>query len=101
MAKASMIQRNLKRQKLSAKFSERRKELKKASIDPNLTVAERLESQTQLQKLPNNSSPHRIRNRCHLSGRPRGYYRKFGLARTKLREVAMRGEIPGLVKSSW
>ncbi|MAA74370.1 MAG: 30S ribosomal protein S14 [Salinisphaeraceae bacterium] len=101
MAKKSMVQREVKRARTVEKYAERRAELRKKIKDPNATMDERFEAVQELQKLPRDASPHRLRNRCHLTGRPRGYYRKFGLARNKLREAAMNGEIPGLVKSSW
>jgi small subunit ribosomal protein S14 len=96
-----MVQREVKRARTVEKYAERRAELRKKIKDPNATMDERFEAVQELQKLPRDASPHRLRNRCHLTGRPRGYYRKFGLARNKLREAAMNGEIPGLVKSSW
>ncbi len=101
MAKASMINRDRKRARLSAKYGARRAELKAKLKDPSLSFEERYEAQLRLQKLPRDSSRSRQRNRCRLTGRPHGYYRKFGLARNKLREAAMRGDIPGLVKASW
>ncbi|MDJ0863206.1 MAG: 30S ribosomal protein S14 [Gammaproteobacteria bacterium] len=101
MAKASMINRDRKRARLAAKYGARRAELKAKLKDPSLSFEERYEAQLRLQKLPRDSSRSRQRNRCRLTGRPHGYYRKFGLARNKLREAAMRGDIPGLVKASW
>ena len=101
MAKQSMIQRENKRTKLVAKYAAKRAELKKIMSDPNADDAERWQAQMAFQKLPRDSSPVRQRNRCEITGRPHGYYRKFGLGRNKLRESAMRGEIPGLVKASW
>ncbi len=101
MAKASMINRDRKRARLAAKYGVRRAELKAKLRDPSLSFEERYEAQLKLQKLPRDSSRSRQRNRCRLTGRPHGYYRKFGLARNKLREAAMRGDIPGLVKASW
>lgn len=101
MAKASMINRDRKRDKLVGKFATRRAELRKRSKDPNLGYEERYAAGQELQRLPRDSSPARQRNRCRLTGRPHGYYRKFGLGRNKLRESAMRGEIPGLVMASW
>ena len=98
---ASMVERELKRQKTVAKYAKKRAELKAIIKDPNTTEEERWEAQLQLQKQPRNASKIRLRNRCGLTGRPHGYYRKFGLARNKLREAAMRGDVPGLVKSSW
>jgi small subunit ribosomal protein S14 len=101
MAKKSMIAREDKRKKLSQKFSVKRKSLKETIRNPNSTFEEKEAAQLQLQKLPRDSSISRVRNRCNLTGRPHGYYRKFGLSRNKLREATMRGDVPGLVKASW
>lgn len=101
MAKKSMIARERKRAALIEKYAERRAALKLRINDPQATREERFVAVQELQKLPRDSSPVRFRNRCSITGRPRGYYRKFGLGRNKLREAAMNGEIPGLVKSSW
>lgn len=101
MAKKSMIAREKKRAATVAKYAAKRAELKARIRDPKASMEERYEAVQELQKLPRDASPVRGRNRCEATGRPRGYYRKFGLARNKLREAAMRGEIPGLVKSSW
>ena len=101
MAKKSMVNREIKRQKAVAKYAEKRAELKRKMLDMNLSAEEREEAQRKFHALPRNASPCRLRNRCNLSGRPHGYYRKFGLARNKLREAAMRGDVPGLVKASW
>ncbi len=101
MAKVSMINREKKRMRMVKKYAARRAELKARIIDPNLSEEERHAAKVALNKLPRNSSPSRVRNRCALTGRPQGYYRKFGLSRNKLREAAMRGDIPGLVKASW
>ena len=101
MAKVSMINREIKRLKTVQKYAEKRKALKAIIANPNSSMEERMEAQRGLQKLPKNASPIRMHNRCRLSGRPHGYYRKFGLARNKLREAAMRGDVPGLVKASW
>lgn len=101
MAKVSMINREEKRRKTVAKYAAKRAELKAKSVDMNLSVEDRNAARDALQKLPRNASPVRMQNRCNLTGRPHGYYRKFGLSRNKLREAAMRGDIPGLVKSSW
>ena len=101
MAKVSMKQRELKREKLVAKYAAKRAAIKEEMRNPELS-AEALEALVvKMQKLPRDSSPVRQRNRCSLTGRPHGYYRKFGLARNKLREAAMRGDIPGLRKASW
>ncbi len=101
MAKASMVNRERKRQRLVAKYAERRTALRKAVKDAQLPPEEREAAKLQLNKLPRDSSPSRLRNRCSLTGRANGYYRKFGLGRNKLREAAMRGDVPGLVKASW
>ena len=101
MAKQSMINREKRRARLVAKYAKRRAELKGVIRNPESSDDEREQAQLSLQRLPKNSSPSRMRNRCGITGRPRGFYRKFGLSRTKLREAAMRGDIPGLVKASW
>lgn len=101
MAKLSIINREQKRERTVAKFAAKRAELKKKLKSVNLSEDEREELQKKFQSLPRNASPIRLRNRCRDTGRPHGYYRKFGLSRTKLREAAMRGDIPGLVKASW
>lgn len=101
MAKVSMVNRELKRQRMVQKYAAKRAELKRRLKDPNLSEEERSELWRKFHSLPRDSSPTRLRNRCRLSGRPHGYYRKFGLGRNKLREAAMRGDIPGLVKASW
>lgn len=101
MAKKSMINRELKRQQTVAKFAEKRAALKAVIANPNSSPEERWEAQIALQKQPRNASAARLRNRCRVTGRPHGVYRKFGLGRNKLREAAMRGDIPGLVKSDW
>lgn len=101
MAKVAMIEREKKRARTVAKFSEKRRNLKAIIADMTLADKERWEAQIKLQKLPRDSSPTRGQNRCRITGRPHGVYRKFGLCRNKLREAAMRGEVPGLVKSSW
>ena len=101
MAKKCMLERELKRQLLIEKYRTKREALKKRIKDSAISYEERLQAVSDLQKLPRDSSPVRKRNRCMLTGRPRGYYRKFGLGRNKLREMAMSGEIPGIVKASW
>ncbi len=101
MAKVSMIIREKRRTKLVKKYAARRAELKKLISSPDIGFEERQEAMFALQKLPRDSSPARQRNRCAISGRPRGFYRKFGLGRNKLREAAMRGDVPGLRKASW
>jgi small subunit ribosomal protein S14 len=101
MAKTALINRNEKRRQTVKKLSAKRAELLAAANNPKLAQEERYEARLKLQKLPRNASPVRLRNRCALTGRPRGTFRKFGLARNKLREIAMRGEIPGVIKASW
>ena len=101
MAKTSIIEREKKRVKVVAKYATKRAELKQVVGDRNASDDERWQAQMQLQKLPRNASPVRLRRRCGETGRPRGVYRKFGLGRNKLREAAMRGDVPGLVKASW
>jgi len=101
MAKRSMIERELKREKLAAKYAVKRAELKTIILSPNSSDEERWEAQAKLQKLPRDSSLVRKQRRCRITGRPHGVYRKFGLCRNKLREAAMRGDVPGLVKASW
>ena len=101
MAKRSMLERELRRTKLVRKHAARRAALKKTISDTDVSMDERLQAVAALQKLPRDSSPVRQRNRCGLTGRPHGYYRKFGLGRNKLREAAMRGDVPGLSKASW
>jgi small subunit ribosomal protein S14 len=96
-----MMMRELKRAKLVEKYAGRRVELKAKILDDSLPGEERMAAMQALQKLPRDSSPVRKRNRCGITGRPKGYYRRFGLGRNKLREFAMRGEIPGLRKASW
>lgn len=101
MAKTSMIEREKKRTRTVQKFAAKRAELKAIVNSKTASDEERWAAQQALQALPRDASPVRQRNRCRITGRPRGVYRKFGLGRNKLREAAMRGEIPGLVKSSW
>ena len=101
MAKASMIAREKRRQKTVLRYSKKRAELKKIIKNPNSSDEERAEAQIKLQKLPRDSNPIRLQRRCAITGRPHAVYRKFGLGRNKLRELAMKGDIPGLVKSSW
>ncbi len=101
MAKKSMINREIKRAKLVEKYKEKRALLKEIISSPNASSEEKYDAQMKLQSLPRDSSPVRGRNRCALTGRSRGVYRKFGLARTKLREATMRGDLPGLSKASW
>ena len=101
MAKLSLIHRELKRAKVVQKYAAKRAELKAIIDDQSRADEERYEARLALQRLPRDASPVRLHNRCELTGRPRGTYRKFGLGRNKLREAAMRGEVPGLVKASW
>lgn len=101
MAKVSMIEREKKRAKTVAKYAVKRAALKATIANVNCGDDERWQAQLQLQKLPRNASPSRQRRRCRITGRPHGVYRKFGLCRNKLREAAMRGDVPGLVKASW
>ena len=101
MAKVSSVQKNLNRQKLIEKFSNKRKVLKERIMDKTISIEERLKLQNKLNDLPRNSANIRYRNRCKLTGRTRGVYRKFGLSRIKIRELSMSGDLPGMVKSSW
>ena len=101
MAKTSMVNRETKRAKLVDRYAKKRARLKEIIRKPTSSQAEREAAVAALQALPRDSSPSRLRNRCQITGRPRGYYRKFGLGRTKLREATMRGDIPGLGKASW
>ncbi|MEE4661508.1 MAG: 30S ribosomal protein S14 [Halieaceae bacterium] len=101
MAKKSMIARENKRARMVAKYAAKRAALKAVVADVNATDEEKWEAQVKLQKLPRNASPVRQQRRCQITGRPHAVYRKFGLCRNKLREAAMRGDVPGLVKSSW
>ena len=101
MAKSSMIAREVKRAKQVAKYAEKRQALKAILRDPNASDDDKWDAQVKLQKLPRDASPVRQQRRCQLTGRPHGVYRKFGLCRNKLREAAMRGDIPGLHKASW
>ena len=101
MAKKSMIERELKRAKLVKQYAAKRAALKEIIRNPQTSEDERAAAQTKLNALPRDSSPTRMRKRCAITGRPHGVYRKFGLGRNKLREAAMKGEIPGLTKASW
>ncbi|AWT48468.1 30S ribosomal protein S14 [Psychrobacter sp. YP14] len=101
MAKKSMINRELKREKMVAKYAEKRAKLKAIIGDVNASDEERMEAILELQSLPRNSSPVRLRNRCGVTGRPHGYFRKFGLSRNILRERVMQGDVPGVRKASW
>ncbi|MHA1158062.1 MAG: 30S ribosomal protein S14 [Alphaproteobacteria bacterium] len=101
MAKKSSIEKNNRRRRMVARFADKRAELKSMAKDESLTAEERFQAHIKLAKLPRNSSQVRVRNRCELSGRPRGYYRKLGMSRIALRELGSAGFIPGMVKSSW
>jgi small subunit ribosomal protein S14 len=101
MAKTAMIERNKKRQKLAKQYASRRATLKAKARDESVPVEERFQARLKLAELPRNSAPSRIRNRCEVSGRPRGYYRKLRMSRIALRELASNGLVPGMVKSSW
>ena len=101
MAKTAVINRDKKRRETVKKYGARRKQLLETANNPKLSTEERFAAREKLQKLPRDASPVRLRNRCALTGRPRGTFRKFGLGRNKIREIAMRGEIPGMIKASW
>jgi small subunit ribosomal protein S14 len=101
MAKTNMLEREKRRQALAKKHAAKRAKLRELIRDPKTSHEDRVAAQESLQKMPRDSNPNRQRIRCSITGRPRGVYRKFGLARTKLREAANRGEIPGLSKASW
>ena len=101
MAKLALINREEKRAKAVAKYAAKRAELFAVINNVNLPDEQRMDARLKLQQLPRNASPSRQRNRCSLTGRPRGVFRKFGLCRTKLRDIAMRGEVPGMTKASW
>ena len=101
MAKKSMVEREKKREALVAQYAVKRAKLKEIAIDESRPMEERFRARLKLAKLPRNSSATRLHNRCQLTGRPRGVFRKFGLCRHKIRELAFNGEIPGVVKASW
>ena len=101
MAKKSKIMHNIKRKRLVAIYAKKRKDLLSKIKDPNLSYEEKQMYRLKLEKLPKNSNPNRVRNRCNLTGRPRGYYRRLGLSRISLREMANQGLIPGITKASW
>ena len=101
MAKLALINRQLKREKLVARTAKKRAVLKALIENPKLSDEDKFAARLKLQALPRNANPTRLRNRCAITGRPRGVFRKFGLGRNKLREYAMKGEIPGIVKASW
>ncbi|ANM28517.1 30S ribosomal protein S14 [Acidobacteria bacterium Mor1] len=101
MAKTSLIAKDLRRKKLIDQYAEKRAELRKMMRDPSIPADQKIEVQKAFAKLPRNSCPTRLTRRCFLSGRPRAYNRKFGLSRIALRDLALRGELPGVTKSSW
>ena len=101
MAKKSAVERNDKRKRLVEKYAAKREELKAIALNEDLPLEERFKARLKLAELPRNSAPNRVRNRCDVSGRPRGYYRKLKMSRIALRELGSLGKIPGLVKSSW
>lgn len=101
MAKKSMIARERKRQELVVKYQKKRNKLKQMIASNSASDEEKREAEIRLQKLPRDSSASRVRNRCNITGRPHGFYRKFGLGRNKLRESVMRGDVPGVTKASW
>ena len=101
MAKTSVVNRDKKRREIVKKYAARRKELLEIAGNQKISPEERYAAREKLQKLPRDASPVRLRNRCALTGRPRGVYRKFGLGRGKLRLIALHGEIPGVIKASW
>ncbi len=101
MAKQSLINREEKRRRMVKKYAAKRAELNAVIDDVKRSDEERMEARLKLQALPRDTSPCRLRNRCNLTGRPRGVFRKFGLCRNKIREIAMKGEIPGVIKASW
>jgi small subunit ribosomal protein S14 len=101
MAKTSSIERNKKRERLAKKYAQRRAKLRAAALNEDLPLEERFAARLKLAQLPRNSSPTRVRNRCELTGRPRAFYRKLKVSRIALRDLASKGQIPGMVKSSW
>ncbi|MGH8218095.1 MAG: 30S ribosomal protein S14 [Steroidobacteraceae bacterium] len=101
MAKTNMVEREKRRARIVKRYATKRAQLKELIRDPRTSPEERMAAQARLQSMPRDASPSRLRNRCNITGRSRGVYRKFGLSRQKIREVAMRGEIPGLAKASW
>jgi small subunit ribosomal protein S14 len=101
MAKTSAIEKNKRRRKLAQQYAGKRARLKAAAVDKNLSDQDRFAARLKLAELPRNSSPGRIRNRCELTGRPRGYYRKLKMSRIALRQMGNEGKVPGMVKSSW
>ena len=101
MAKVSMIERDVKREKMAKKYANKRKKLLAVARDRNAAPEDIFKANMELAKLPKNAMPNRQRNRCKLTGRPRGYHRKFGLCRVQLRDLALKGQLPGVTKASW
>ena len=101
MAKTSAVERNKRRRRLAKKFGGKRTRLKAIARDRSRSMEERFQAQIKLAELPRNSAPTRVRNRCQLTGRPRGYYRKLGMSRIALRELSAKGLVPGMIKASW
>ncbi|MEO1474887.1 MAG: 30S ribosomal protein S14 [Pseudomonadota bacterium] len=101
MAKKSAVEKNKRRMKLAEKYAAKREKLKAIAMDENLPLEDRFKARLKLAELPRNSAPNRVRNRCEVTGRPRGYYRKMRMSRIALRELGSLGKVPGLVKSSW
>lgn len=101
MAKLSQVLRDQRRKKMIEKFAPKRAALRKRLNDPNVSIEEKLEIQQAFAKMPRNSCPTRLKRRCAVTGRPRGFYRKFGISRIALREMALKGQLPGVRKSSW
>ena len=101
MAKKSKIVKNIQRQELVERYFERRLKLKKIISDASTSMDEKIEARIKLEKMPRDSNPNRVRNRCNVTGRPRAYYRRFGLSRITFREMALKGLIPGIKKASW
>jgi small subunit ribosomal protein S14 len=101
MAKKSAVEKNNRRKVLSERYAAKRAKLKAAAMDENLSLDERFKARIKLAQMPRNTAPSRVRNRCEVTGRPHGYYRKLKMSRIALRELGSRGQIPGLVKSSW
>jgi len=101
MAKLALINRDAKRRALVKKYAKKREALEAIIANPRMSEEDRFAARLKIQQLPRNANPTRVRNRCAMTGRPRGFFRKFGLGRNKVREFAMRGEIPGVVKASW
>lgn len=101
MAKKSAVEKNKRRQRMASRYASKRAELKAIIMDKSMPIEERFRAQLKLAELPRNSAKNRVRNRCEVSGRPRGYYRKLQMSRIALREIGSLGQVPGVVKSSW